>query len=159
SQYLIVGVLLAIWGAVMMIVVPVSKQVWFLFTNPILRERRRRAVGISGLTVAAVVIALLFIPVPYSTIAVGVVWIPGNAVVHSGTEGTVVRLLRAAHSDVATGDEIVEMEDPLLDARAQLQAAKTQGLRLRYIAANVKNPAEAQIAAEELRHAEADLNL
>src|SRR5262249_8459602 len=87
------------------------------------------------------------------------IWIPGHAIVHAGTEGTVARLLRDPGSFVAAGDPLIELEDPLLDAKVRVQAAKTEGLRLRYIAAVVKDQAESQIAAEELKHAEADLAL
>jgi putative peptide zinc metalloprotease protein len=159
SRYFVVGVILAIWGVVMMIVVPIGKQVNFLFTSPVLRERRRRAFGITGAVLAAIVAFLLWVPLPYSTIAAGVMWVPGDAIVHARTEGTVVRLLQAPESHVTTGEPILQLEDPLLEAKVRAQEAKTEGLRLRFVAASVKDPAEAQIAAQALRHAEADLDL
>ena len=159
SRYFIVGVILAIWGVVMMIVVPIGKQVNFLFTSPALRERRRRAFGVTGAAMAAIAVFLLLVPLPYSTIATGVMWIPGDAIIHARTEGTVVRLLQVPGVHVATGEPVLQLEDPLLEAKVRAQEAKTEGLRLRYAAAAVKDAAEAQIAVQSLRHAEADLAL
>ena len=159
SRFFVVGVVLALWGVAMMILVPIGKQLYFLFASPELRQCRVRAVGTVAAAVAAVLALLMLVPVPYSTVSAGVIWIPGHAIVHAGTEGTVARLLREPGSQVATGEPLVELEDPLLDARVRVQAARTEGLRLRYIATVVKDQAESQIAAEELRHAEADLAL
>jgi putative peptide zinc metalloprotease protein len=159
SRFFIIGVVLAIWGVVMMVVVPLGKQVHFLLMSPVLRERRGRAVGITATTAAVVAAALLLVPLPHSTIAAGILWIPGDAIVHAGTEGTVIRFLQKPHAMVVAGEPIIELEDALLEAKVRVQVAKTEGLRLRYVAAVVKGPADAQIAFQELRHAEADLNL
>jgi putative peptide zinc metalloprotease protein len=159
SRYFVVGVILAIWGIVMMIVVPVGKQVNFLFASPVLRERRRQAFAITGGALVAIAAFLLLVPLPYSTIAAGVLWIPGDAIVHARTEGTVVGLLEVPDTHVTAGVPIFQLQDPLLEAKVRAQEAKTEGLRLRFVAASVKDPAEAQIATQSLRHAEADLAL
>jgi putative peptide zinc metalloprotease protein len=159
SQFFVIGVLLAIWGVAMMLVYPIGKQLRFLFTSPALREKRRRAVATVGGVVAVAAAVLVLVPLPYSTVSSGVIWVPGDSIVHARTEGNVVRLLRQPHERVAAGEPIVALDDPLLDARVRVQEAKTEGLRLRFVAAVVKDQVEAQIAAEELKHAEADLAL
>jgi len=159
SRYFVIGVILAIWGLVMMIGWPIGKQLNFLFTSPALRDRRRRAIGITVGALGAVAAFLLLVPLPYSTIAAGVLWIPGDSIVHARTEGTVVRLLQVPDTHVSTGMPIMQLEDPLLEARVRAQEAKAEGLRLRFVAASVKDPSETQIAAQALRHAEADLAL
>lgn len=159
SHFFVIGVLLAIWGIGMMLLYPIGKQLHFLFASPALREKRRRAVAAVGGAAAVAAAVLVAVPLPYSTVSSGVLWVPGDSMVHARTEGNVVRLLRQPHERVAAGEPIIALDDDLLDARVRVQEAKAAGLRLRYVAAVVKDQAEAQIAAEELKHAEADLAL
>ncbi len=159
TKFFVIGVLLAIWSCVMMIGVPLAKHSRFLLTGPALRQRRGRALGVCTGAIAAVAGVLTFVPVPYATVSEGVVWVPGEAMVHAGADGMVVKILKEPNGYVAKGDSLVLMDDPLLDAHVRVLETKAKELRIRHGAAKVEDPAEADIIEEELEHAVAELSL
>lgn len=159
SKFFVVGVILALWALTLMLLVPLAKQVWFLLTSPALRRTRGRAFAVCAGALAAVALALTLVPVPYRTVAQGIVWTPGEAVVHAGAEGVVQELLAQPNARVVEGAPLMRMADPLLDSRVQALEASVTELRRRLAAAEVENRAEAKIIDERLQHAEADLAL
>jgi putative peptide zinc metalloprotease protein len=159
SKFFVIGVLIAIWAMVLMLGVPLVKQLRFLLTSPVLRRRRGRALSVTAAVMAAVATVLLVIPLPYATVTEGVVWASSEAAVHAGAEGTVAEVLARPNTLVAEGDPLIRMEDPFLDARVKVLEARVRELQLRYADRDVTNLVEAKIVAEQLRHAEADLKL
>src|SRR5262249_22459387 len=89
SRFFLFGVALAIWTAVSFAVLPVVKGITFLLTNQRLAGHRQRALAVSGAAVAAIVLFLFAVPLPYATVAQGVVWIPENAEIRAQTDGIV----------------------------------------------------------------------
>ncbi|MEM1340779.1 MAG: PqqD family peptide modification chaperone [Pseudomonadota bacterium] len=159
SQFFSLGIILAIWAAVLMFVVPLSKQVWFLLASPKLRRRRSRALAVTGTVLGAIAAAIFFIPLPYSTIAEGVVWVPGDGAVHASTEGVVEQVVVEQGQEVAPGDVLVQLQDPLLNARVDLLLVTISELQQRRDSLLFSDPAAARIAERELEHAQADLEL
>ncbi|MEN8205402.1 MAG: peptidase M50 [Pseudomonadota bacterium] len=159
TKFFVVGVLMAVWSVFLMLVLPLSKQVWFLFTSPVLNRCRRRAMMATAGVLAACAAVLMLVPLPYSTVAEGIVWAPGEVTVHAGAEGMVVEVLVAPNSHVEKGTPLIRMEDPLLDAHVRILAARVSELELRYADTGVTDQVEAKIVREQLRHAQADLEL
>lgn len=159
SQFFSLGIILAVWAAVLMFVVPLSKQVWFLLASPKLRHRRRRALAVTGTVLAAFGAAIFLIPLPYSTVAEGVVWVPGKGAVHASTEGVVQDVMVQQGQDVQPGDVLVQLQDPLLKARVDLLLVTVAELEQRRNSLLFSDPAAARIAERELEHARADLEL
>ena len=112
-------------------------------------------VTVGVLTVCAVL--LMLIPLPYATVAEGIVWAPGEVAVHAGAEGMVVEVLATPNSYVEKGTPLIQMEDPLLDAHVRILAARVGELELRYADTGITDQVEAKIVREQLRHAQADL--
>jgi putative peptide zinc metalloprotease protein len=159
EKFFVIGVILAIWSCFIMIGIPMLKAVWFLFTNPILARQRRRALAISGGVVAAAVLIILLVPVPYRTVAQGIVWTPGEAGVFPQTEGMVVAVLREPNSIVAIGDPLIQLQDPLLDAQVRVLESVVRELELRRISVAAKDPLQKQLFEEQLERATGDLDL
>lgn len=159
TKFFVIGVLIAIWAVVLMLGVPLVKQLRFLLTSPVLRRRRGRALSVTAGVMTAMAVTLLVVPLPYATVAEGVVWASSEAAVHAGAEGTVAEVLARPNSLVAKGDPLIRMEDPFLDARVKVLEARVRELQLRYADRDVANQVEAKIVAEQLRHAAADLKL
>jgi putative peptide zinc metalloprotease protein len=158
TQFFFVGVLIAIWGVVLMFGVPGFKMLKFLFTSPVLRRRRGRALSITGAGVAALGVALVLIPLPHSTVAQGIVWPAPDMAIHAGEDGFVVELLVPEAASVSVGTPLMRVEDPQLAARARLLEARIGELERRLAVLDLVRPAEARIAAEELRQARAEFD-
>jgi putative peptide zinc metalloprotease protein len=159
QQFFVVGTLIAIWAVILMLGVPVAKGLWFLFTSPALRHSRGRAFGVLSGAAATLAAALFIVPLPHSTLAEGIVWLPGNGIVNVGADGVVAEILAEPDSEVAPGTPLVRLEDPLLSARVELLEIRMRELQLRLDRQDIADAANSLIVKEELRLAEADLAL
>jgi putative peptide zinc metalloprotease protein len=159
TKFFVIGVLLAIWSCALMYGLPLVKGLWFLLTNPALRRRRARAFAALGASVAVVVGAGLTLPVPYGTVSEGVLWTPGDTVIHARTEGFVAEVLAEPNGVVTAGEPLIRIEDPFLGARVRVLEAQVRELELRFEAVYVEDRAEAKIIQERLKHARAELEL
>lgn len=159
THFFVIGTIIAFWAVILMIGVPLAKHTKFLFASPVLRHNRTRAFAVVGAIFAAVALALFVVPLPHATTVEGVVWLPGDGIVHSGSEGVVLEVLAAPDAVVRTGTPLLRLEDPLVAARAELMRNRVHELELRLGKQDVRDLANAQIVREELRHARADYNL
>jgi len=159
TKFFVVGVVLAIWSLIMMLGLPLAKGVWFLYASPVLHRQRRRAIAITAAAVGAVLAMLTLVPVPYSTVAEGVMWTPGEAGVFAAVDGVVVALLSKPNSHVARGAPLLQLEDPLLEARVRIAEAGVKELELRRAAVAATDPLKRQLFDEQLARARGDLEL
>jgi putative peptide zinc metalloprotease protein len=159
TSFFMVGLLLVIWSAVLMLGVPLAKQIRFLFTSPMLRRRRGRAFAVTGGAIGALALGLLALPLPHATLAEGVVWVRGEAALHAGAEGVVVRLAAEPNAELVPGAPILELEDPALAARARMLAGRVAELEAHHAMRDLSDPVRARITLEELTLARADLDL
>ena len=147
------GALLAIAAAVVWIIFPPMKGLYFLMTSPRIRSVRPRAVTVT-LTLAAVLVALIgFVPVPYRSGAEGVVWIPEDAIVRAGTEGFVERIVTPSGTRVEPGTPLVTLSNPPLTTHEKISAAYVTELEARRVQYLSSNLVKADIAQDELGQA------
>jgi putative peptide zinc metalloprotease protein len=157
GKFLVIGVLLAVWAAIALFLLPLLKQLGFLLTSPVLRRQRLRAVAATGFLLATVGALLAFLPVPLWSNAEGVVWLPEQAEVRAGTEGLIRRFLAEPGTRVQRGDPLAELEDPLLPAEIRVLEARVAELNARYIALWRSDRVQTEIIKNDLSVATADL--
>jgi putative peptide zinc metalloprotease protein len=157
GKFFTIGVLLAIWAVITQIAVPVWKAVAHLTSNPALRRRRQRAVGVSTALVVAVLLILFVVPAPSWTRAEGVVWVPEEAQVRAGTDGFVERVVATPDSVVARGDALIEAADPLLPTQVAVLEAQLLELEVKYDALMLEDRVQAALVREEMVAATAAL--
>ncbi|MFD1341159.1 peptidase M50 [Litorisediminicola beolgyonensis] len=157
TAFPLIGAMLAIWSVFMMFGVPLGKHGWFLLTAPALRRKRGRAFAVTGATVAALVAAVTLIPLPYATLADGVVWPAREAAVHAGASGHVVRVSAEPNARVAPDTVLLALEDPMLDASLASAEAAARRLSYRLDAVAIEDPVEARVLRERVVRAEDDL--
>ena len=133
-------------------ILPLFKGAKFLATNSRLRGRRRRAFVVVG-GLAAVAAAVLFIiPLPYATIAEGVIIVPDQAEVRAKTEGFVTKVLTEPGSDVLPGRPLIALEDPILDAKVAVMAAQLDETRQRLDAVRQVDRVQAEMFEDQATH-------
>lgn len=157
AQYRAVGVAVAIWGLATGVALPIGKALWRVAAGPRLQRQRARAVAVTAAAVAAAAILLFAIPAPLHTTTEGVVWLPETANVRAGTDGFVRRLLAEPGRVVAVGEPLVESEDAALDASLAALRARLAELAARLAAERFNDRVQAELAATELRQAQAEL--
>jgi putative peptide zinc metalloprotease protein len=157
GKFFIVGVLLAIWGVATQIMVPIGKNLSFLFTSPRIREQRGRAVVMSVVLLGLIVVALFVVPAPSWTRAEGVVWPSEKSRVRAGVDGFVAGYLADENSRVSQNQEILRMEDPLLDARLDVLKSRLKELNSQLMAAQVNDRVQTAVIREEIAVVSSDL--
>lgn len=157
ASFHLIGAVLAIWSVIMMFGVPLVKRGWFLLTSPTLRRRRGRALMVTAGTIGTVVAAITLVPLPYATLAEGVVWTSQEAAVYAGGSGHVSALSTEPNGGVTAGAELLRLDDPVLVARFVALEAKAIELRYRVAAVAFDQPAEAKVVRARLKKAEEDL--
>jgi putative peptide zinc metalloprotease protein len=131
TEYLFIGVVLALWVAVTSFVIPVVKGVAYLTVHPKLRRHRVRALSVTGAISGAVVVLLFLAPYPLWTNAQGVIWVPYDAHVRAGADGFIRKVPVEAGARVRKGATLVESEDRVLVTRVQVLEAQLRMLEAR----------------------------
>lgn len=152
SKFFFVGALFACWALVTMFVWPAVKVVRFVSSSPRVRRRRVRAVAATVAVVAGVVGLVLFLPVPLSTTAEGVIWAPEQSFVRAETDGFVEGLLVASGTPVQQGAALIACTDPLLTAEIRILKAQLEELEAVYNAEVIENRVKADITRQEIEH-------
>ena len=156
QHYFFVGVLLALWSLVAVVVLPLGKGVHALLTQPQYASRAPRVWGAIGALLLAVAAGLFYVPLPHHTAALGVVWLPERALLRAGADGFVTRVLVAQRGTVDETARVVETVEPSLSARLRQQQARVREVQVRLEAAWAR-PAEAGRQREDLKREEGAL--
>lgn len=153
SEYLAVGVVVAIWALLAGILFPVGKSLWLVFARP----QRYRALIATSAFILVTSTALLLIPAPLHTTTEGVVWLPESANVRAGTNGFIHRLLVEPGHDVIVDQALVESDEPALHAATKVLHARVAELETRLGTERFSDRVKAEITTTELGHARSEL--
>jgi putative peptide zinc metalloprotease protein len=157
AKFAVAGVLLALWTIGQMIIFPTFRALQYVLTSPQLATRRWRALTISGASVAIVLTLLFGLPLPYATVAEGVVWVPDEAMLRSGAEGFVRQVLVAPGAPVEAGQKLIALEDPVAVAQVEVRRAALAVLENRFNAVNLIDRVQTRLVREEIGRARANL--
>lgn len=157
SKYQVVGIIIAIWGLMTGVALPVGKALWQVAAGRRLQRQRTRAVLTTFSAAVVAMIFLLLIPVPLHTTTEGVVWLPETANVRAGTDGFVRRLLVQAGHEVSVGEPLVESEDATVSAELEGLRGHVAEIEAKLDAVRFSDRIQAELTATELRQAEAEL--
>ena len=158
SKFFFVGVLIALWSLFSLLVMPFWKAVRFLASSPALSRQRKRAVGMAILMIAGLVALIGFFPAPLRTQVEGVVWLPEQSMIRSGTNGTVRAFLAEPNSQVREGDPLVELEDPFLPVRVRLLELRLEELRITQALQRVDDLVLARNTREQMNEVQENLD-
>jgi putative peptide zinc metalloprotease protein len=156
--YPLVGQAIAIWALVGMVILPLVRQVKFLFTSQRLAKRRTRALLTSASFIGLFSLVLFVIPAPYATHIEGVVLPPDGAEVRAGVQGEVVELLVPPDSHVLRDQPLLVLQDPFLQTDLNYLAGRLRELRAQYDALlSGHEKVKAEIVLEEMRLVESEI--
>ncbi len=122
-------------------------------------RRRRRATLVCSVTVTAALLLLLAIPLPFNTIAQGVVWVGDQAAVRALTDGFVASVPVASGSFVDSGTTLVAGEDGVLVQSTAVIEKHLNELHFRLEAAIPHDIVQANVLREQVRLTEGQLEL
>ena len=153
AKYLAAGVVLALWGLLTGVILPVARGLWSVLSSPVYTRNRARAVTITGGLIAAGLAVLLWLPAPLHTDAEGVVWLPDNAIVRAGTDGFVRAVRTTPGTMVARGQVVIESVDPELTTRVRVLRGRETELIAKLDSVRFSDRVEAVVTETELSSA------
>lgn len=150
AHYFVVGAIIAIWGLVLGLVLPVYKSLKHVLTNGRLERHRLRAVSVSLAAMTILFGALFLLPVPLYTVSEGIVWLPEESYVRAADSGFVSKVLANPGAPVRVGDALLEAEEPELNARMQVLQSEIDGLNRRLASEQFIDRNQAEITRQEI---------
>jgi len=157
GKFFFIGIIFAVWALYSMLILPLSKQVRFLFSSPAIERQRLRAITISFSLLTTLVCFLFLFPVSLNSYAEGVVWLPEQAKIRAQTEGFVRNIDSKPYAKVSQGDVLLVMEDPLLNSRKNILLYRVDELQAQYKEAWMEDQVRAQILKDQIKAVEVEL--
>lgn len=156
GEFLVVGVVLAVWAVAMQLFKPLYQALRFIATSPRLEARRLR--GYAAVAAAVIVVgSLLGVQAPQVTMAQGVVWPGEEARLVSAVDGFVVEAPIAAGGEVRAGDVVLRLDDPELHKRRSVLEARLSELRDQQTAQRQTSRVRAAMVADDIAAVQAEL--
>jgi len=153
--------LLALVTIIWMTTTLIARPIWKglrVVTSPVRPGQRRwqpmfRAVGVLAILIAA----FIWLPIPSSTVASGLVWTPEQAQIRSKSAGQIIQILARDGQQVSKGDALIVMDEPSLLAERQRLRAKIAGQETEQISNLLIESARSRNAAHQLDRLRSDL--
>lgn len=117
------GLVLAIWLIGFQLILPIIKYILFVTQSPALQPTRKRAVTLVAGSAAAFILFLSLVPMPLSTSAEGVIWLPDNARIKAEASGEITEVFVADGAQVTQGQAIVQLTNPVLTTNLTFKQA------------------------------------
>ena len=157
AKSLFLGLAAAAFVAGAFVLVPLWRTLKEIFATARTQGKRVRSWAVTAAMFAGIVLVTCIIPMPYSTLAYGVVWLPEKAKVRAKTGGFVSKILARNGEYIEEGRALVVLEDPALVAERdvvenRLRRAQTQ----RYTAIG-SDSEKVQKVEKEIDRLQADL--
>jgi putative peptide zinc metalloprotease protein len=157
GEFFIFGVILAIIAAFGLFVKPLWKAGKHLVESPTLHRYRARAIKLTASAVVAVLLLGLLVPLPLRTQTEGVVWLPDQALVRAGVNGSFQRWLVEPGTQVSKGTALLMMDDPQLVSELAVARAKVAEAEARYSVEQFADPVQAQVLLQQLEYERSSL--
>ncbi len=150
SSFLLLGVVLALWSIVVWFLMPLGKWVHWLASHASLSESRSRAITVSIVLTAAVVLLVGTVPLPDWRRTTGVIEPVDRRGVFAGSDGFVKSVEARLGERVKAGDVIATLESPEMQSEIALAEANIRILQMnRREALADADPGAARLAEQQ----------
>ncbi len=162
DMFFFIGVLMAAMVTITWGIVPLFKAGTYVLTSPKLAEVRSRAVFVTGVFLALVLIPLSFLPVPFASRSEGVIFLPEYTAVRAKSPGFVERVEATPGERVRAGSILIVCRNPDLEnalERVKLRIDETEGRYHKSLGEDRVEAENFRRQIEFLRSLEADLQV
>lgn len=159
-----VGTLLALWVMLLMVFLPIGKQLIFLLTSPRLSHHRLRAVTLAGAIVGLAGLAAGTVPVTRSVVVLGEVAAKDAALLRAEHTGMILKRFVSSGEEVTVNQVVLELgNDELtsrnleLSAKAALSEGRVRAALIQQDSVAVGHREQFKALGEELTVSKEDL--
>ncbi|AKJ30100.1 site-2 protease family protein [Caldimonas brevitalea] len=158
SEYLILGVVMALFGAWTAFVMPLWKGWKHLRESPGLARRRELALRRTLTALALLVVGVALLPLPFYSVHQAVVWLPDEAIVRAEAPGQVSAAPVKAGQRVEARQALMSLDSLDLQAEHAVADSTVQRAAAQLRKAEVDDPVKAQALRAELAMQQARLD-
>jgi len=151
GKFFIFGALLALWGGIKLVAMPLWAAYRHVTGSPNLRRRRKSALLVSAAIAIGLWLLGFVLPMPLYTKAQGVVWLPDQAILRAGGNGFFRRWLVDPGVRVKKSTPLYVLEDDLLFTELSVATAKVKEIQAKYDAEQFSDPAKAVVLFRQLQ--------
>lgn len=157
EKFLVLGLVITLWSVLSMLILPLFKSISYLIASPRLRRHRGRAVAVSAAAALTIFCTIAVVPFPLRTVVEGVVWLPEQSFVRTGTAGFVQDVVLPSGTLVKVEDPILVSEEPTIEAEEKVILAKIAELTAQHRAQQGEDRVQTAILEEQLAQEQARL--
>lgn len=150
GKFFVIGVILALWAGVNMVVVPIVNLGKKIMNDSDLKGKRLAAGGLLITAVCAVVFVAAKVPLPYATLAQGVTRIQEEGIVYAAGDGFLNKVEKPSGSRVKKGDTLFELVNPDYDTQLKVNAARTEEFQAKLTQIGITRASEYNIVKDEI---------
>ncbi len=155
AKFFAIGVLLALWAAFSMLVWPTVKLIRRVASE--MREHALRVTAIAAAVICPLAAFVAWYPLPSSTVAEGVVWVPEESQVFAGADGFVVKVLAVSGAGVSKGEPLLFCDAPGLRAEMKVLQANLNEVDVRMRVSLMTDRTQTEILKDEMGRVRAKL--
>jgi putative peptide zinc metalloprotease protein len=157
GKFFFIGISLAIWATYNSLLTPLVQLLKQIGTDPSLSAFKGRIALAFGCACGFGITTILLLPMPYFTLAEGVVQTPEQGVVYSGGDGFVAELIAVPGQKVLPGEPLLRCANPEIDAKTKEAAARLAEYQARLEESIVRDRTEARILKDEVERINSEL--
>ena len=150
SEYLFVGVVLAIASAWTALAMPIWKGWRHLDRAASLARRRSSARRRTTIALVVAIAVIGFVPLPFHSVHQAVVWLPDEAIVRADAPAHVGRAVARPGQRLARGDSILSLDSPTLMADYEVAQSAVEQIEAQLRKAETDDRVRAQSMRDEL---------
>lgn len=156
SHSLWIGLLVGCSLLYLTLLKPLLHVLGWVFFSPghAMHKLHSRLIALSGLFLLAM--AFFVLPLPYTTVAQGVVYPPEQAILRAKTDGFIEALLAGDGEKIVENQAVFQLTDPQLQARATELQAELDGLLGEQYQHFLSDPTKAKNRAEAMQGVQAE---
>ena len=153
------ALLLAAWLIFFQLALPAINYFYQLATNKNLEDKRKRALTFASAGSALLLLIFVAVPLPSSTNAEGLLWLPDETRLKAESSGEVVQVLVKDGDNVEQGQALVQLSNSKMLAEFALKQATLREYDARYQQAWADNRSQAQTFSQDIAAIQAELDL
>jgi putative peptide zinc metalloprotease protein len=158
SHFFAIGMLIALWGVVSLLILPAVRSLYRFFNSPAARSRRTRVIAVGGSLAVGLILLVFVVPMPLWTTTHGVIWLPEQSVIRAGADIEVVEVLAPVEQLVAKDQPLLRGTDPFLNAQIAVYQAQLAEFYARYNAQPLHERVKRKTLLDEIKRVKGDLN-
>lgn len=151
------SVFFAVWLFFFQALWPLIKYVRYLLLDNSIGFYRRRAIGFSSVVAVCLGVALFVVPVPLSTQAEGVVWLPNDSQLRFQVEGEIEKVYIEDGATVVQGQPIFKLANVKLEAQLHLKRVILKEFHARFEEVWSTDRMQAGLLGEDIQTVEEEI--